>query len=98
MAIFRRKTVDEIALDTQDSGTHKLIALKTRFQGADAAGHQDVFKRKMPDGTEKFERNYLNFQVHNFKVEEKGSLAHAIERQHAQIKLNDSSNNDGELI
>ena len=98
MAIFRRKTTDEVALDTQDSGTHKLIALKTRFQGAEAAGHQDLIRRRMPDGTEKLERNYLNFEVQNFRVEERGSLAHSIESQNAQVRLNDAQHNDGELL
>lgn len=98
MAIFRRKTVDEISLDTQDSGSHKLITLKTRFQGSEAAGHQDLIRRRMPDGTEKLQRNYLNFLVHNFRVEEMGSLAHSIQRQNAQISLADGSSDDGEIL
>lgn len=98
VSIFRRKTVDEIAMDTQDSGTHKLIALKTRFQGKDAAGHHDLVKRTLPNGEEKWVRNYLNFQVTNFNIEEKGSLKDSINRQNAQFKLGDGSQNDGDIL
>jgi len=36
-AIFRRKTTGEASLDAQQFGPHKLIRIKTRFQGEDAA-------------------------------------------------------------
>lgn len=99
MAIFRRKTTDEIALDTTDSGTHKLIPLKTRFQGENAAGHFDLVKRKFPDGSEKFVKNYLNFLIKNFEVSELGSIQDAIDRQNAQVDINDGDNsNDGDLV
>ena len=74
VAIFRRKTLDEMAEDGEDFGTHKLIPLKTRFQGRDAAGHHDLVRRVMPDGTTRFENNFLNFNVQNFNAEEVGSL------------------------
>jgi hypothetical protein len=81
VAIFRRKTLDEIATDGPRFGTHKLIPLKTRFQGRDAAGHQDLLRRTTTETTngreirsEKFVNNFLNFRVENFKVKEEGSL------------------------
>ena len=81
VAIFRRKTLDEIAMDGDRFGTHKLIPLKTRFQGRDAAGHQDLIRRTTNETingrtvrSEKFVNNFLNFRVENFQVKEEGSL------------------------
>ena len=44
VGIFRRKTNDEIAMDGEDYGTHKLLPIKTRYQGKDAAGHIDLVR------------------------------------------------------
>ena len=93
VAIFRRKTLDEIALDGDRFGTHKLIPLKTRFQGRDAAGHQDLLRRTTIETingremeSEKFVNNFLNFRVENFKVQEEGSLQDII--RHGQQSFN----------
>ena len=96
VGIFRRKTIDEIALDTPAFGTHKLIPTKTRFQGRDAAGHQDIIRRPMEDGKEKYVMNYLNFSVENFQVREMGSLRHIIEEQR-NAPPDDPNGNDGEI-
>ena len=86
VSIFRRKTVDEIAMDGRQFGSHKLIPLKTRFQGNDAAGHQDIIRRPIIEETEgreihseRLEYNYLNFEVDNFLVEDRGSLRDVVE-------------------
>jgi len=92
--IFRRKTLDEIEQDGVDFGTHKLIPLKSRFQGRDAMGHQDYMSRVFPDGSEKYVMNYLNFEVNNFNITERGSLRHVCERAKETYKLNDGSKND----
>tara|TARA_Y100001963_G_scaffold51299_1_gene71758 strand:- start:13528 stop:15009 length:1482 start_codon:yes stop_codon:yes gene_type:complete len=98
VAIFRRKTVDEIALDGEQFGTHKLIPLKTRFQGKDAAGHHDLIKRTLEDGTEKYVNNYLNFEVENFNIKEQGSLQRVVEAARENHILDDVSDSDGELL
>lgn len=74
LAIFRRKTSDELALDGKDFGSHKLIDLKTRYQGQEAAGHQNLVERQLQDGTSAFEPNYISFNIENFRVVEKGTL------------------------
>ena len=88
VAIFRRKTTDEIALDGERFGTHKLIPLKTRFQGRDAAGHQDLIRRRVTETvngreveSDRLVNNFLNFRVENFKVSEEGSLEAVIAHQ-----------------
>ena len=91
VAIFRRKTIDEIALDGSRFGTHKLVPLKTRFQGKDAAGHQDLIQR-MVDGRAAFVNNYLNFSIDNFAVGERGSLRDVVEHENANHDINDGNN------
>lgn len=98
VAIFRRKTLDELTLDGQQFGTHKLIPTKTRFQGKDAAGHQDLVRRLDSSGKEIWAQNYLNYQVANFNIEERGSLRDVADRQREQYELNDQNTNDGELL
>ena len=46
----------------------------------------------------RYENNYLNLEINNFKVEEKGSLEHIIRRQQGRAKLNDENSNDCDLI
>lgn len=91
LAIFRRKTEDEMTLDTPESGTHKLIELKARYQGREAAGHHDLILRNFPDGSRKYVRNYINFDVQNFNVAECGSLRDSIRRQNAQFLVRDGN-------
>jgi replicative DNA helicase len=98
VAIFRRKTLDEVTLDGQSFGTHKLIPTKTRFQGKDAAGHQDLIRRLDSGGKEIWAQNYLNYQVTNFNIEERGSLRDVAQHQREQYELNDTNPNDGELL
>jgi hypothetical protein len=89
VGILRRKTPDEVALDTEESGTHKLIEVVSRFQGRDAAGHLDYVARRFPDGTTKFIKNYINFNIASFRVSERGSLRDSIARQNAQFLVQD---------
>jgi replicative DNA helicase len=89
LGIFRRRTEDEMLLDTLESGTHKMIEIATRFQGKDAAGHRDYLLRTFPDGKTRYVRNFLNFNINNFCVEEKGSLRDCIIRQNSQFKALD---------
>lgn len=94
VAIFRRKTNDEMALDGQEFGTHKLLPIKTRYQGKDPAGHQDLIRRRVletvrgePSIVEKWANNYINYSVQNFSVEEKGSLRDVVNRESETFDL-----------
>jgi len=107
VALFRRKSDDELMLDneydehgniTYDAGTHKLIPVKSRFQGRDAMGHSDFLRRVFPDGSQKYMPNYLNFSLENFQVNEKGSLRHLCERARENYLVEDNQNNDGDGI
>lgn len=87
LGIFRRRTEDEMVLDTPQSGTHKLIEVKARYQGRDAAGHQDFIRRYFPqDNKWKYIRNFLSFDIQNFSVHDRGSARDAIARQNATFQ------------
>lgn len=96
MGIFRRKVPEEIQEDGAERGTHKLITLKTRFQGEFAAGHQDLVK--IADKTSnkvRYVSNFVNFNVSNFAVEERGSLRdYANQRASIQLEKVNDDNDD----
>lgn len=96
--IFRAKTADELSADGVDFGTHKLIKTKSRWQGKEAKGFNDFIKRKMPDGSERYVANYINFDVQNFRVVEKGTLEDVIDRQDHDYDLKDDQNPNEKLI
>jgi replicative DNA helicase len=97
VAIFRRKTLDEMEEDGE-FGTHKLVPIKTRWQGREAAGHHDRIRRTFQDGTQRWVSNYLNYDVNNFSVDERGSLQEIIEAQQEHHEVNDENFNDGDIL
>jgi replicative DNA helicase len=99
VGIWRQKTEDELAEDGPAFGTHKLINLKSRFQGRDAPGHSIYVRRTMPDGTEKYVPNYLNYSVENFAITERGSLRDVIAANQGQVNLDgERPEGDGQLM
>lgn len=70
LLLLRKKTLDEMIVDGQNWGTHKLIPMKYRHLGEDRRRLQDPIK--MPDG--KLRDNFINLEIDNFKVKEKGDL------------------------
>ena len=98
VGIFRRKTHEEIERDTIEFGTHKLITLKSRFQGKDARGHYDLIRRRNDHGEMKYVSNYINFNVENFKVEEKGTLERIVEQENEKYALEDKNKEDGDVL
>ena len=99
VGIFRRKTQDEIQVDGEQFGTHKLIAIKTRFQGKDGAGHHDLVRRRVGENEFKYFNNYINFEVNNFNVEERGTLREIVDAENERLDFDQGgSNEDGELL
>jgi len=97
VAIFRRKTVDEIAEDGEIFGSHKMIPIYTRNQGEDSTGFFDLVKDIDDDGNEYWRENYLNFDVQNFAVTEKGCLKDIAAKRRLQFNIN-HGNEEGTLI
>jgi hypothetical protein len=99
VGIFRRKTQDEIQVDGEQFGTHKLIAIKTRFQGREGTGHHDLVRRRTGENEFKYFNNYINFDVGNFNVEERGTLREIVDAENERLDFDQGSNDqDGELI
>jgi replicative DNA helicase len=86
VAIFRRKFLEEVEKDGEEYGTHKMIVLKGRFQGRESYGHQD-WVRVMEDGKPKYKLNYLNYNIENFNIEERGSLRQMVRQQAESLSI-----------
>lgn len=100
VAIFRRKTIDEIAADGEAYGTHKMIPLAYRFQGREGAGHLDAVKMQVKEGDKTkivFKQNYINFAVTNFDVSERGTLKQMVEQSTSQFNIENSKGDDHEI-
>lgn len=95
-ALWRRKTIDEISEHGVEFGTHKMLKLKTRFQGKMAAGHHDLVRVTDSDGSVAYKSNFLNFQVENFAVKELGSLKDMIQKG-KDISINTDSGDEAVL-
>ena len=89
VAIFRRKTPEEISEEGTAFGTHKLIPLATRFQGREAQGHHDLVR--VPHGNRyKYVPNFINYNIENFQVVERGTLEDVIEAGAFQATIDDA--------
>ena len=93
-----QKTREEVQWDGEDFGTHILVPLKTRYQGRHATGHQDLVRRRDPNGNERFYKNYINFRIENFNMTEEGTLHDIAEQERMQLRAEDTNENDGELL
>lgn len=71
---FVKKSPQSLMRDGKEFGTHKLVELHSRYQGRDAMGFNNLILRKDENGNEKYTNNYINFDINNFKVEERGTL------------------------
>jgi replicative DNA helicase len=95
VAIFRRKTVEEIAEDGQEFGSHKMIPLATRFQGRESQGHHDLV-RIQEGRAVRYQTNFISFNISNFNVQETGTLSDIVDARALRPDLNDSE--DGEVL
>ena len=75
-----------------------LVNLKARYQGRHAMGHQDLVRRRDPNGNEKLYNNFINLEIQNFNVEERGTLHDIAEEERMQLSSEDRNANDGELL
>jgi hypothetical protein len=81
LALYRRKTLDELSLDGAENGTHKMIILKSRFRGVESSQFHDYVKVSAGKGKFKYEQNFISFHVENFRVEERGTLRDIIKKR-----------------
>lgn len=95
--IFRRKTLEELAIEGTEFGTHKLINIESRWQGKSSFGHQDFIKNN--EG--KYCRYFINYNIDNFNVKELGGaddmfdklrLKDKVKEEKVENPLTDSDN------
>ncbi len=98
VGIFRRKTMEEIADDGKEFGTHKYIELACRYQGKDAHGHSNLVKTEDAKGKVKYVNNFINYKVENFAVEELGSLEEIIKSKAVQVNVFEKENKEDNLF
>jgi hypothetical protein len=89
MFILRKKTMDEVAAEGQQFGTHKLICIKARHLGEDVMGHLEPVK----DG-DKLRQNFINLEFANFSIAEKGDLRDIVRARGVNAKLQTNQNDD----
>jgi replicative DNA helicase len=95
--IFRRKTLEEQAEDGKEFGTHKMIELKSRFQGKDAAGHSNSIRVVDAKGKVTYKSNFINFNVENFAVTEKGTLNEIVNSKGVSVDVFEETEKDNLL-
>jgi replicative DNA helicase len=80
MGILRKRTHDEMMKDSTPeiiASTHKLIDTKTRYFGKNGVGYSDFIRVK--DGKSvTFKKNFINLNISNFSVEDRGTYAEQI--------------------
>lgn len=87
VAIFRKKTPDELIEDGEEFGSHKLIPIFTRNQGEEGNGFFDMVKCLDDGGNDYWRENFINFSVQDFNVTEMGTLKDIADRQRGRINI-----------
>ena len=70
-------------------GTHMFTVIKSRHGGKNAEGHATWVRREGQNGQLILTRNYINFDINNFKVEERSDLRTILNNQLEQHELID---------
>lgn len=99
---FKRKNEEELQKIGDKYGTHSLVEIVTRFQGRDSAGHHN--KIKILEGKDQNKKNkyryydnYINFEIKNFTVTERGTLKDIIDERTNKGKLEAENNNEDDF-
>lgn len=80
---LRQKTMDELAEEDNQFGTHRLTCFKYRHLGEDV--HRAIQPVRMPTGDLK--RNFINLDFDNFDITEVGDLQDVVDSQ-VDVSLN----------
>lgn len=91
-SIFRKKRLDEIEDEGLEFGSHKLIPLKTRFQGKQAAGQHNLVNISVGKEKPKYKEQFINYDINEFRVTEKGTLKDIMATKREQYDLSKEVN------
>lgn len=86
VALLSKKTKEEMAEEGKDSGTHKLKPIFTRYGGEKLKHWFDYVKNTKG----KYVRNFINFHIDDFRVEEKNTAEDMFEGMKENYELDDS--------
>jgi len=89
MFILRKKTEDEIEVEGQRFGTHKLINVKARHLGKDIAGAIEPVQ--VDDSLRK---NFINLDFNNFNITERGDLRDIVRVRNGEEDLAQDGNTE----
>jgi hypothetical protein len=92
-AIYRLKTLDEISEHGEEWGTHLLKPFKTsRVQGKDNYNMNKTVKVIDANTSKaKYKQNFINYEINQYAITEKGTYADIIKQQ--QLSANLQANN-----
>ncbi len=79
-------------------GTHMFTVIKSRHGGRRSAGHIDFVRRTGENGQQIVTRNYVNLNINNFEVQDRGDLHDIIRSQSEDHDIMDSEENEEEDI
>lgn len=88
VAISRKKNLKELDEYGMDFGSHLWKPLASRFQGEEAMGYFDKIKMPLENGKYQYTDFFLNFNIENFNVEEKGSILDIIKAKTLRPDIN----------
>lgn len=91
--ILRKKTLDAIGEEEARFGTHMLLNIKPRFLGKKV--EDALTPIKFPDGS--YKSNWVNFNISNFNVEEKGTGKDVARFLEGKLDSDDTTSNSTTL-
>jgi replicative DNA helicase len=94
LAMFRKKTAEELEFCGNKFGSHILTVTESRNQGEEAFGFSDLVK--LPDG--EYKRFFINFDISNFNIEDKGSILDVIALKNSNFEIEKDSNTENNEI
>lgn len=89
MFILRSKTADEIELEGERFGTHKLINVKSRHLGNDIAGAVEPVRIN-----DTLRKNSINLDFNNFNITERGDLRDVANMLNGDHELDTEGSNE----
>jgi len=92
-AVFRRKTLQEIAEQGNEFGSHLMKPFKfSRTEGKDNFNTNNLVRVKDEKGKTCYKQNFINYSINDYKLSENGTYQDIINRQLLNRNLQDGEN------
>lgn len=94
-AVFRRKTLEEIATHGAKFGSHLLSPFKfSRTEGKDNFNNYSLVRVIDEKGKSKYAKNFINYGINDYKLTELGTYQDVVDSHGLNRNLQSKSNND----